>query len=228
MPIRNDEDLPHLRGGLGMSDLTELGKALLALKEETVNTLVNGKISAGDDPLAIIEECNQAMVEVGNLFSKNEYFISELVMSGEIFNGIMAKLEPLLGQKKQGASSRGKVVIGTVKDDIHDIGKNIVVTLLKGSGFEVIDLGVSVPSEVFVKTVKDQKVKVLGLSALLNSTFPEMKNVVDALVAAGLRGQVKVIIGGSPCNEQVRQYAGADYYAKDAGEGARICKEILG
>jgi methylmalonyl-CoA mutase cobalamin-binding domain/chain len=211
-----------------VSDLTELGKALLSLNEDKVNALVNRKISAGENPLAIIEECNKAMGEVGNLFSKNEYFISELVMSGEIFNGIMAKLEPLLGEKKEGASSKGKVIIGTVKDDIHDIGKNIVVTLLKGNGFEVIDLGVDVPSEVFVKTVKDQKAKVLGLSALLNFTFPEMKKVVDELTAAGLRDQVKVVIGGSPCNEQVRQYTGADYYAKDAAEGARICKEIYG
>ncbi len=211
-----------------MSDLTELGKALLALDEEKVTALVNRKISAGEDPLAIIEECNQAMVEVGNLFSKNEYFISELVMSGEIFNSIMDKLEPLLGEKERGATVKGKVVIGTVKDDIHDIGKNIVVTFLKGNGFEVIDLGVDVPSEVFVKTVKEQGAKVLGLSALLNFTFPEMKKVVDDLVAAGLRDQVRVIIGGSPCNEQVRQYTGADYYAKDAAEGARICQEIFG
>jgi 5-methyltetrahydrofolate--homocysteine methyltransferase len=227
MSIRNDDE-HHLRGGLGVSDLTELGKALLLLNEDKVNALVNRKISAGEQPLSIIEECNKAMVEVGNLFSKNEYFISELVMSGEIFNGIMAKLEPLLKEKKEGASSRGKVVIGTVKDDIHDIGKNIVVTLLKGSGFQVIDLGVDVPSEVFVKTVREQKAKVLGLSALLNFTFPEMKKVVQELITAGLRDQVKVMIGGSPCNEQVREYTGADYYAKDAAEGARICKQIFG
>ena len=211
-----------------MNELTELGKALLSLNEDRVKSLVDRKISAGEDPLAIIEECNGAMLEVGNLFSKNEYFISELVMSGEIFNSIMAKLEPLLGERKGGAPSKGKVVIGTVKDDIHDIGKNIVVTFLKGTGFEVIDLGVDVPSEVFVKTLKDQKAKVLGLSALLNFTFPEMKKVVDELTAAGLRDQVKVIIGGSPCNEQVRQFTGADYYAKDAAEGARICETILG
>jgi 5-methyltetrahydrofolate--homocysteine methyltransferase len=209
-----------------MIDLTELGKALLTLNEERVDALVRQKMAAGEDPLKIIEECNRAMVEVGNFFEKNEYFLSELVMAGEIFAGITAKLEPILGGRKENISSKGKVVIGTVKDDIHDIGKNIVVTLLKGNGFEVIDLGVDVPAEVFVETVREQGAKVLGLSALLNFAFPEMKKVVDELAAAGLRDKVKVIIGGSPCNEQVRRYTGADYYAKDAAEGARICNDI--
>lgn len=211
-----------------MSDLTELGKALLTLNEEKVDTLVKQKIESAEDPLKIIEECNRAMVEVGNLFEKNEYFISELVMAGEIFSGITAKLAPMLGDRKQEISSKGKVVIGTVKDDIHDIGKNIVVTILKGNGFEVIDLGVDVPAEKFVKAVKEEGAKVLGLSALLNFTFPEMKKVVDALSAAGIRDQVKVIIGGAPCNEQVRQFTGADFYARDAAVGARICNEIYG
>ena len=120
----------------------------------------------------------------------------------------------------------GKVIIGTVKGDIHDIGKNIVVMFLKGSGFELIDLGVDVPAEVFVKTVKKEGAKVVGLSVLLNSMFTAMKDVVDKLAEAGLRDRVKVIIGGSPCNEDVRRFTGADYYAKDASEGARICKEI--
>lgn len=209
-----------------MTALTDLGKALLALDEDKVKWLLKQKIEAGEEALMILEECNAGMVEVGNLFEKNEYYISELVMSGEIFSAIMSQLQPLLGDIKKQSASKGKVIVGTIKDDIHDIGKNIVVNLLKGSGFEVIDLGVDVPAAVFVKTVKEEGARVLGLSAMLNFTFPEMKNVVDQLSAAGLRAMVKVIIGGSPCNEQVRQYAGADYYAKDAAEGARICKEI--
>jgi len=118
------------------------------------------------------------------------------------------------------------VVIGTVKDDIHDIGKDIVVTLLKGTGFDVVDLGVDVPAEAFVKAVRKTGAKALGLSCLLNFTFPEMKKVVDELTAAGLRGQVKVIIGGAPCNEEVLKFCGADYYAVDAASGVRYCKEI--
>jgi methylmalonyl-CoA mutase cobalamin-binding domain/chain len=134
-------------------------------------------------------------------------------------------LQPFLGNV-QPTGSKGKVVIGTVKGDIHDIGKNIVATLLRANGFEVVDLGINVPAEVFVETVRKHEAKVLGLSALLNITFTEMKNVVDQLKVAGLRDRVKVVIGGAPCDEQVRKYTGADYYAKDAVEGIRISNEI--
>jgi len=204
-----------------------LGRALLDLKEDQARNLVKQKLEEGEDPIAIIRECNEAMAEVGQRFERDEYFISELVMSGEIFKGIMSQLEPLLGQTEK-SSTKGTVVIGTVKNDIHDIGKNIVITLLKGTGFEVVDLGVDVPAEQFVRAAEETGTRVIGLSALLNTTLFEMKNVVDQLIAAGLRDRATVIIGGAPCNEQVRQYAGADYYAKDAGEGARICKQIYG
>lgn len=210
-----------------MGDFTELGQAILDLDEAKADALVKQKIASGEDPLGIIKECNDGMVEVGRRFEKEEYYLSELVMSGEIFGSIMRQLEPLLGDVEQ-QYSKGTVVIGTVKDDIHDIGKNIVITLLKGNGFEVVDLGINVPAEAFVSAVREKGAKVLGLSALLNFTFPEMKNVVDQLAAAGLRDQVKVIIGGSPCNEEVRKFTGADFYAKDAAEGARICQEIYG
>ncbi|MGB9905715.1 MAG: cobalamin B12-binding domain-containing protein, partial [Desulfotomaculales bacterium] len=120
----------------------------------------------------------------------------------------------------------GKVVIGTVKGDIHDIGKNIVVSLLRGAGFDVTDLGVDVPAEKFVAALKETGARVLGLSALLNFTYPEMKNVVEAVTEAGLRDRVTIIIGGAPCNEQVRQFTGADYYAEDAVTGVNICKKV--
>ena len=210
-----------------MSSVTDLGRALLNLEEDQAKALVKQKLEGGEDPLVIIKECNEAMAEVGQRFERDEYFISELVMSGEIFKGIMSQLEPLLGETEK-SPTKGTVIIGTVKNDIHDIGKNIVVTLLKGTGFEVVDLGVDVPAEIFVREVKETGAKVVGLSALLNTTLFEMKNVVDQLIVAGLRDKTTVIIGGAPCNEQVRQYAGADYYAKDAGEGTRICKQIYG
>lgn len=211
-----------------MSNLTQLAQALVDLDEDLVNKLVKEKIEAGESPLDIIKECNEGMGKIGKLFEANEYYLSELIMSGEILKGVMNELEPLLVNVEKEVSSAGVVVIGTVKDDIHDIGKNIVVTLLKGTGFDVIDLGVDVPAETFVKTMKETGAKVLGLSALLNFTFPAMKEVVDQLAAAGLRDQVKVIIGGAPCNEEVRQFTGADYLAKDAASGVNICKEILG
>lgn len=166
------------------------------------------------------------MIRVGELFSEQKYFISQLIYSAEILKQVMKKVDPLLAGVQTAGGSSGKVIIGTVKGDIHDIGKNIVITLLKGSGFEVIDLGVDVPTEKFVEAVKESGAKVLGLSALLNFTYPVMKEVVDAVNAAGLRDQVKIIVGGTPVNEQVREYSGADYYAMDAVAGVRICKEV--
>lgn len=210
-----------------MSGLTDLSKALVDLNEEEVSRLVEEKLNQGADPISIVKECNDGMTQVGKLFEEKEYFLSELIMSGEILKNVMSILEPRLRNVDLG-SSKGTVLIGTVKDDIHDIGKNIVVTLLRGTGFEVIDMGVDVPAAVFVDKVRESGAKVLGLSALLNFTFPEMKKVVDELAAAGLRDKVKVIIGGAPCNEQVREFVGADYYARDAVSGVNMCKEIFG
>ena len=210
-----------------VNNLSELAKYLVELKEEEFLEAVKNRLDAGDGAVKIIEECNMAMVEVGMRFERNDYFISELIMSSEILKKAMVHLEPLMGEVDKGPS-KGTVVIGTVKDDIHDIGKNIVATLLKGTGYEVVDLGVDVKTEDFVKTVKETKAKVLGLSALLNLTFPSMKAVVDALKEAGIRDQVTVIIGGAPCNEEVRQSVGADHYANDAAKGVSVCREVYG
>lgn len=210
-----------------MSNLTELAQSLVDLNEEKFLELVKQKIDSKEDPIKIIKECNEGMVEVGMRFETNEYFISELVMSSEILKKAMVDLEPLIGDTEKGPS-KGIVVIGTVKDDIHDIGKNIVATLLKGVGYEVIDLGTDVSTENFVNTVKESGAKVLGLSALLNFTFPQMKEVIEALKNAGIRDQVTVIIGGAPCNETVRQSVGADHFATDATKGVKVCQEVYG
>jgi methylmalonyl-CoA mutase cobalamin-binding domain/chain len=202
-----------------------LAQALTDLEEQRVYELVEQKISEGEDALKIISELNEGMVNVGELFSSGQYFISQLIFSAEILKQVMTKLEPLLRKVEAGQSS-GKVVIGTVKGDIHDIGKNIVTTLLNGSGFDVTDLGVDVPTEKFVEALKETGAKVLGLSALLNFTYPEMKLVVEEVEKAGLRDQVKIVIGGAPCNEQVREFTGADFYAKDAIAGVNYCKEV--
>jgi len=197
------------------------------LDENKVYELVEKELAAGGSALDIIHSCNEGMVAVGELFSKCEYFISQLIFSAEILKGVMKRLDPVL-QGAAGTGPEGKVVIGTVKGDIHDIGKNIVVTLLQGSGFNVIDPGVDVPAEKFVDTLKESGAGVLGMSALLNFTYPEMKNVVDAVTAAGLRDKVKIIIGGAPVNEQVREFTGADFAAKDAVAGVEICKRVYG
>jgi methylmalonyl-CoA mutase cobalamin-binding domain/chain len=204
----------------------DLAQALANLEEKKVYELIDRQIAEGVNPLNIVQECNDGMIRVGELFSEQKYFISQLIYSAEILKQVMKKLDPLLAGVQTAGGSSGKVIIGTVKGDIHDIGKNIVITLLKGSGFDVIDLGVDVPTEKFVEAVKESGAKVLGLSALLNFTYPVMKEVVDAVNAAGLRDQVKIIVGGTPVNEQVREYSGADYYAMDAVEGVRICKEV--
>jgi len=205
--------------------MDELAQALCDLNEKKVYNLIEERIKNNVPAMEIVKNCNEGMVGVGELFSSGKYFISQLIYSAEILKAVMSRLEPLMkgmGENK----SAGKVVIGTVKGDIHDIGKNIVITLLRGSGFEVIDLGVDVAADKFVEAVKETGAKALGLSALLNFTYPEMKNVVEAFVNRGLRDKVKIIIGGAPCNEQVREFAGADYYALDAVEGVSICKQI--
>lgn len=205
--------------------MSELVYALRDLKEAEVYRLVDDRIDRNVSSIKIIEECNRGMVAVGELFSANRYFIAELIFAAEILKTVMNKLEPLL-ERDNRLASLGKVVIGTVKSDIHDIGKNIAITLLKGSGFEVIDMGVDVPPERFVAALEETQAKVLGLSALLTTTYPAMKTTVDALKQANIRERVKVIIGGAPCNEQVREFSGADYYARDAVSGVDICKKI--
>ena len=204
-----------------------LSQAIRDLDEKRVNELVEEKIKAGVPALEIVKICNEGMVSLGDLFSEGVYFISELIFSAEILKGVMKRLDPLLQPTGEG-SSAGKVVIGTVKGDIHDIGKNIVVTLLRGAGFEVVDLGVDVPAPKFVETVRRTGARVLGLSALLNLTYPEMKAVIEEIAKAGIREQVKIIVGGAPVNEQVRQFAGADYWAPDAVAGVNLCKKIYG
>jgi len=205
-----------------MSDITN---AMAQLEEDQLMELVEAELGRGTSALEILGEVNQGIAQVGEMFERGEYFISQLMFSAEILQAVLEKLKP--GLAGSGPAERvGKVVIGTVAGDIHDIGKNIVGTLLEGNGFEVIDLGVDVAVDKFVAAVKDPSVKVLGLSALLSFTYPEMKKVVEALQEAGMRGQVKVIIGGAPVTEDVRIYSDADYYAKTAIDTVNICKEV--
>ncbi len=205
--------------------MNELSMAVRDLDEDKVYQLVEKELAGGASALDIINSCNEGMVAVGELFSQGTYFISQLIFSAEILKAVLQRIEPLLEGAAVG-QQRGKVVIGTVKGDIHDIGKNIVVTLLRGSGFDVIDLGVDVPADKFVNALKESGAKILGMSALLNFTYPEMKNVVDAVSAAGIRDKVRIIIGGAPVNEQVREFCGADFTAGDAVAGVGICKSI--
>lgn len=202
-----------------------LAQLVADLQEEKVLNEVKARLEAGDDPLAIIEECRQGMQLVGERFEQKEYFVSDLVMSAAIFSQVTELIGPHL--KKEATDGKGKVVIGTVKGDIHDIGKNIVIAMLQCHGYEVIDLGVDVSPQKFVEAVKESGARVVGMSALLSAVFPSIKETVDAFVEAGLRDQVKIMIGGAPVDEKVREYAGADAVGKDAMAAVYLANEFL-
>jgi methylmalonyl-CoA mutase cobalamin-binding domain/chain len=210
-----------------MAALTELTQALVELKKEDVLAMIERELKKKTAPLEIVKALNAGMINVGERFAACEYFISQLIYSSHIMKDAMARLDPLFEQTDLEAKGE-KVVIGTVKGDIHDIGKNIVVTLMRNAGFKVIDLGVDVPADRFVETVKETGAKALALSCLLNLAITEMKSVVEALAAAGIRNDVKVVLGGQPIDEKVCEYVGADCYGPDAPAGVRICKQIYG
>ncbi len=210
-----------------MTALTELTQALVDLKKEEVVGAVEHLLKQQTPPLEIVKALNEGMIKVGERFAAGDYFISELIYSGHIMKDAMTRLDPLFDQAGAGGAGE-KVVIGTVQGDIHDIGKNIVTMLVKNAGFNVIDLGVDVPGERFVESLKQSGARALALSCLLNVAIPEMKNVVEALRKAGIRDAVKVIVGGQPIDEEVCKYVGADYYGADAPAGVRICRQIYG
>ena len=198
-------------------------KALSELEEPMVMESLEKRLTAGEDPIEILNDVKIAMDEVGNRFEKGIYFVADLMMAGEILNRIMEVIKPHL---KKGTTSEylGTVVIGTVKGDIHDIGKDIVVTMFEANGFKVVDLGVDVPPEKFVETVKEVKPHILGLSALLTSAFKYMKETVEALKKSGLRDGVKVIIGGGTIDKEVKDYVEADAFCRDPVEAIKLAK----
>lgn len=207
----------------------ELVKLLSDLKEPEALAFVEKALGEGIDPIKIIGEAKEGMKIVGERFAKEEYFIPDLVFSGEILKRIIKILEPHLKEKKAKEPKRlGKVIIGTVEGDIHDIGKDLVVFMLDVSGFEVFDLGIDVPAQKFVDTIKETGSKVVGLSGFLTLAFDSMKDTVDAIKKAGLRDQVKIMIGGGQITEEIRKYAGADAYGKDAIAGLSLAQQWLG
>ena len=167
------------------------------------------------------------MALVGERFARQEYFIPDLIFSGEILKGIVKMLEPRLTKGKE-QKRLGKAVIGTVAGDIHDIGKDLVVFMLEVSGFEVLDLGIDVPAQKFVHAVKESGSKIVGLSGFLTLAFDSMKETIDAIQKAGLRDKVKIMIGGGQIDEQVRRFTGADAYGRDAMAAVQLAKGWIG
>ena len=206
----------------------KLVEAMVGMKEKEALEITKQMIEDGEDPINILNACKDAMNEVGARFEKGEFFLPELVMAGEMLNQISEIVKP----KMTGAVETerlGKVIIGTVEGDIHDIGKDLVVFMLDVNGFEVLDLGIDVPVQKFVDAIKDFQPAVVGLSGFLTLAFDSMKATVDAIAEAGLRDQIKIMIGGGQIDDEVKKYAGADAYGSDAIEAVKLSKKwILG
>jgi len=194
-----------------MDEVKKLTQEALDLNESAENILKQGLI--------------QAMDRVGVKFKKGEVYIPEVLIAARAMHAGMAILKPILSQSTSVMS--GKVIIGTVKGDLHDIGKNLVVMMLEGGGFEVVDLGIDVPANRFIEAIKQYQPQIVGLSALLTTTMAEMKNAIQAIEWAGLRNQVKTIVGGAPVTEKFAKEIGADGYASDAASAVDLVKSLL-
>ena len=205
----------------------DLAELLADLKEEEALKVSKERLAKGDDPMKILEDSRRGMELVGKRFSSGEYFIPDLIYSGEILKEINDIVKPkLTGNIK--SKKIGKFLLATVAGDIHDIGKDIVAFMMDISGFEVIDLGIDVPKEKIVEKIKETKPQVVGLSGFLTLAFDSMKETIDAIKAAGLRNQVKIMIGGGQIDEEVKRYTGADAYRPDAVSAVTLAKEWVG
>ena len=207
--------------------LQKIYDSVLNGEMDEVSAYVQAALDAPIDPGVILNEgMISAMQEVGRLFEEGEYFVPEMLISARAMQTGLALLKPHLVQAN--VQSAGKVIIGTVKGDLHDIGKNLVAMMLEGAAFEIIDLGVDVSPDKFVEAVKTHQPAIVGLSALLTTTMPNMKTTIEALKTAGLRDQVKVIIGGAPVTEAYASDIGADGFATDASRAVTVTKSLIG
>jgi 5-methyltetrahydrofolate--homocysteine methyltransferase len=210
-----------------MEILQKISEELQRGNYQGVPKLIQEALGAKIPPAKILSEGLVAGMDiVGDKFRRDEFFMPEVLISAKAMQAGMDVLRPKLIEA--GVKLAGKIVIGTVKGDLHDIGKNLVGMLLEGAGFQVIDLGIDVPSEKFVEAVKTNRPNVLGLSALLTTTMPKMKEVIESLVEAGIRNTVKVMIGGAPVTEKFAKDIGADGYGPDAASAVERARELIG
>ena len=209
-----------------MQDLKELREAVINGDATKTRSIAEQALKEGFDPVRLVNDYMvPAMDEVGRRFECNEYFVPELLLSARAMKSALELVRPLL--VASGAKPVGRVVIGTVKGDLHDIGKNLVAAMLEGGGFEVIDLGVNVSAEKFIATVREKDAQIIAMSALLTTTMPAMKTTIDALKQAGVRGQVKVLIGGAPITQKYADEIGADGYSDNAPGAVAAAKKAL-
>ncbi len=205
----------------------DLANLLADLKEDEAIKVTKERLNTGDDPLKILEDSRKGMEIVGKRFSSGEYFIPDLIYSGEILKQISEIVKPKLTGNLQ-TKKLGKFLLATVAGDIHDIGKDIVGFMMDISGFEVIDLGIDVPKDKIVAAIKENKPQIVGLSGFLTLAFDSMKETIDAIKAAGLRDNVKIMIGGGQIDEEVKKYTGADAFRPDAVSAVTLAKEWIG
>ncbi|NLC43749.1 MAG: cobalamin-binding protein [Clostridiales bacterium] len=209
-----------------MANLREIADFLKAGNAPKVKELVQAAVDEGVDPVAILNESLiVGMGEIGVLFKNNEVYVPEVLIAARAMKAGMAIVKPLLVEKD--VKAVGKVVIGTVKGDLHDIGKNLVGMMLEGAGFEVIDLGIDVSPEKFIDAIKGTQAEGVAMSALLTTTMPGMKDTIEAFKTAGIRDQVKIMIGGAPVTENYSDEIGADGYAPDAASAAELAKDLI-
>jgi corrinoid protein of di/trimethylamine methyltransferase len=208
-----------------MQDLKPLHDAILNGDDKAARSLTEQALAAGAEPLQLVNEhMVPAMDEVGRRFECSEYFVPELLLSARAMKAALELLRPLLAQG--GAEPAARVVVGTVKGDLHDIGKNLVAAMFEGGGFEVIDLGVNVAPEQFIETLKTRKANILAMSALLTTTMPAMKTTIEAIKNAGLRENVKILVGGAPVSQKYADEIGADGYSENAPGAVTVARKL--
>jgi methanogenic corrinoid protein MtbC1 len=205
----------------------DLVTLIAELKKQKAIQVTEQQLKSGEDPLKILDDGKKAMQIVGRRFSEGTYFIPDLVYSGKILQQIAELVKPGLAQAPQ-TEKLGKIVLGTVAGDLHDIGKNLVTFMLDVNGFAVYDLGVDVKPQIFVDKIREIQPQIVGLSGFLTSVYQAMKDTVDAIAAAGLRNEVKIMIGGGVMDEEVRKFAGADAYGQDAMAAVNLAKDWIG
>lgn len=213
-----------------MDDVTEkrLIELFLDMKREETVELVKQEIESGEAPMNILKTCREAMAAVGKRFETGEFFLSELIYSAEVFKAVSAMLEPALRLRQSGETSQGEIVFSTPKGDIHDLGKNIVATMMRAHGFIVHDLGVDTAPEKVVEEVRRTNSPILAMSALITPAFASMKKIISLLEENRLRASTFVIIGGGVTNELARREIGADAQTLNPAEAIKLCKEFMG
>jgi methylmalonyl-CoA mutase cobalamin-binding domain/chain len=208
-----------------MTSRDKIVEAIIELDEQAALELADGRIKSGTEPVEILERCREGMSLVGEKFESGDFFLSEMIMAAEIFNQIMNIVRPHL--KSALSEPRGKVVIGTVEGDVHDIGKNIAIALLKAEGFDIVDLGVDVPPATFVEAIREHEPDIVGMSSLLTVALETTKQTIDAITEAGLRDKVRIIVGGGRIDSHATEYIKPDASTDNAAQGVRMCIGLM-